>query len=116
MGKSRTKLKGFEGKGSFRTMEQSRPKPGEVICYAVAISTDEVYSDGISGGLKMKELVEQTNIAGVYQDPRGFEAVMYRTPEERLKGYEVARRLFITAAAMPQVAYVEEKYLKPLKS
>lgn len=93
-------------------MQKGNPRPGEVICYAIAISTDEAYQDMMAGGLKMKELDEKTNVAGVYLDPRGFNAVMYRTPEERLEGYKVARRLFITAATMPQIAYVEEKYLK----
>lgn len=90
-------------------------KPGEVPCYGITIGTDEAFMDIThGGGLKMKELNEQTNIAGVYQDPDGrFQAVMYRTPEERAKGYEVARRLFVTAATMVQVAYVDEKYLKP---
>ncbi len=93
-------------------MQKGNPRPGEVICYAIAISTDEMFEDMIHGGMKMKELTEKTNIAGVYQDPRGFQAIMYRKPEERLEGYKVARKLFITAATMPQIAYVEEKNLK----
>ena len=91
----------------------------QIICYAVSVSTDEMFNvcilrqkfapyefHDITGGKK-------NGFIGVYQDEENAAQVfLYDTPKNRNDAFKRFNEHFRTAAVVLNPAYVDEKYIK----
>ena len=88
----------------------------EIKAYAFSISMDEawekLYRGGKEGERINDEICAMPGFIGVHPSDVGFVAYAYKTLEEMVAALKLAEKYFSTAAAMIQIAYINEDDLK----